>query len=105
MRTLKQVFSPANKDLRKKLYFTFFCLFIFKVGTAVVVPGVENENLNVGFLKLLDMMGGGAMQNFSIFALGVMPYITASIVMQYYKWILFHISLNYPNKAKQEEIK
>ena len=82
MKTLKQVFSPQNKDLRKKLYFTFFCLFIFKLGTAVVVPGVENENLNVGFLKLLDMMGGGAMQNFSIFALGVMPYITASIVMQ-----------------------
>lgn len=81
-KTLKQVFSPANKDLRKKIYFTFFCLFIFKLGTAVVVPGVENENLNVGFLKLLDMMGGGAMQNFSIFALGVMPYITASIVMQ-----------------------
>ncbi len=82
MKTLKQIFSPANKDLRKKLLFTFFCLFIFKVGTAIVVPGVENENLNVGFLKLLDMMGGGAMQNFSIFALGVMPYITASIVMQ-----------------------
>ena len=82
MKILKQIFSPANKDLRKKLYFTFFCLFIFKLGTAVVVPGVENENLNVGFLQLLDMMGGGAMQNFSIFALGVMPYITASIVMQ-----------------------
>ena len=82
MKTLKQIFSPANKDLRKKHLFTFFCLFIFKVGTAIVVPGVENENLNVGFLKLLDMMGGGAMQNFSIFALGVMPYITASIVMQ-----------------------
>ena len=82
MKSLTQIFSPANKDLRKKLYFTFFCLFIFKVGTAVVVPGVDNENLNVGFLQLLDMMGGGAMQNFSIFALGVMPYITASIVMQ-----------------------
>ena len=82
MKMLKQIFGPANKDLRKKLYFTFFCLFIFKLGTAVVVPGVENEKLNVGFLKLLDMMGGGAMQNFSIFALGVMPYITASIVMQ-----------------------
>ena len=81
-KTLKQIFSPNNKDLRKKLYFTFFCLFIFKLGTAVVVPGVENKNLNVGFLQLLDMMGGGAMQNFSIFALGVMPYITASIVMQ-----------------------
>ena len=81
-KTLKQIFSPANKDLRKKILFTLVCLFIFKIGTAVVVPGVENDNLNVGFLKLLDMMGGGAMQNFSIFALGVMPYITASIVMQ-----------------------
>lgn len=81
-KTLKQIFSPANKDLRKKIWFTLVCLFIFKIGTAVVVPGVENDNLNVGFLQLLDMMGGGAMQNFSIFALGVMPYITASIVMQ-----------------------
>ncbi len=79
---IKQIFSPANKDLRKKIYFTLFCLFLFKIGTAIVVPGVDNENLNVGFLELLDMMGGGAMANFSIFALGVMPYITASIVMQ-----------------------
>ncbi len=81
-KVIKQIFSPANKDLRKKIGFTLLCLFIFKLGTAIVVPGVDNENLNVGFLKLLDMMGGGAMQNFSIFALGVMPYITASIVMQ-----------------------
>ena len=81
-KTLKQFFDKNNKDLRKKIYFTLFCLFIFKIGTAVVVPGVDNSKLNVGFLQLLDMMGGGAMQNFSIFALGVMPYITASIVMQ-----------------------
>ena len=81
-KALKQFFDVNNKDLRKKVYFTLFCLFIFKVGTAVVVPGVDNSKLNVGFLQLLDMMGGGAMQNFSIFALGVMPYITASIVMQ-----------------------
>ena len=81
-KTLKLVFDKNNKDLRKKIYFTLFCLFIFKLGTAVVVPGVDNKNLNVGFLKPLDMMDGGAMQNFSIFALGVMPYITASIVMQ-----------------------
>ena len=78
----KQIFNPANKDLRKKIWYTLACLFLFKIGTAIVVPGVDNENLNVGFLQLLDMMGGGAMQNFSIFALGVMPYITASIVMQ-----------------------
>ena len=56
-------------------------LFVFKLGTAVVVPGVEAD-LNVGFLELLNVLGGGAMENFSIFALGVMPYITASIIMQ-----------------------
>ena len=78
---VKQFFSPENKDLRKKVWFTFALLFIFKLGTAVVVPGVE-ANLNVGFLELLNVLGGGAMENFSIFALGVTPYITASIIMQ-----------------------
>ena len=77
---VKQLFSPENKDLRKKIYFTFFALFVFKIGTAITVPGVD-QNLDMGFLELLNLMGGGAMQNFSIFALGVMPYITASIVM------------------------
>lgn len=77
----KQIFDPVNKDLRNKIYFTLFCLFVFKLGTAIVVPGV-NADLNVGFLELLNIMGGGAMQNFSIFALGVMPYITAQIIMQ-----------------------
>ena len=81
MKKIKQFFSASNKELRSKLLFTFFCLFVFKLGTAVVVPGV-NTNLNMGFLELLNIMGGGAMQNFSIFALGVMPYITASIIMQ-----------------------
>ena len=78
---IKQFFSKDNKDLRKKVWFTFAMLFIFKLGTAIVVPGVDDD-LNVGFLELLNILGGGAMQNFSIFALGVMPYITASIIMQ-----------------------
>lgn len=78
---IKQIFDPENKDLRKKIWFTLFALFIFKLGTAIVVPGV-GQNLNMGFLELLNIMGGGAMQNFSIFALGVMPYITAQIVVQ-----------------------
>ena len=81
MKKIKQFFSASNKELRSKLLFTFFCLFVFKLGTSIVVPGV-NSNLNMGFLQLLNIMGGGAMQNFSIFALGVMPYITASIIMQ-----------------------
>ena len=78
---VKQFFSSENKDLRKRVWFTLAMLFVFKLGTAVVVPGVNND-LNVGFLELLNVLGGGAMQNFSIFALGVTPYITASIIMQ-----------------------
>ena len=78
---IKDLFSYSNKDLRKRILFTLFCLFVFKLGTSVVVPGV-NSGLNMGFLELLNIMSGGAMQNFSIFALGVTPYITASIIMQ-----------------------
>lgn len=81
MKKIKGFFSPANKDLRKKVYFTFFCLFVFKLGTSITVPGTTS-GLNMGFLELLNVMSGGAMQNFSIFALGVTPYITASIIMQ-----------------------
>lgn len=81
----KQIFNPANKDLRKKIYFTFFSLFVFKLGTAIVVPGIDKSSLgtnNLGILELMNMMGGGALEQFSIFALGVTPYITASIIIQ-----------------------
>lgn len=81
----KQIFKPANKDLRKKIYFTFLCLFVFKLGTTIVVPGIDKTSLGtngLGFLELMNLMGGGALEQFSIFALGVTPYITASIVMQ-----------------------
>ena len=83
--TMKQIFSPKNKDLRKRIYFTFFCLFIFKLGTTIIVPGVNSSAFDagkLGFLELINAMGGGAMEKFSIFSLGVMPYITASIVIQ-----------------------
>lgn len=81
----KQLFNPKNKDLRKGILFTFVVLFIFKLGTTIVVPGIDKESLgtnNLGFLELINAMGGGALEQFSIFALGVMPYITASIVVQ-----------------------
>jgi preprotein translocase subunit SecY len=57
-------------------------LFIYKVGTAVRVPGTQNITEDLGFLELLNVMGGGSLKNFSIFALGVTPYISASIVVQ-----------------------
>ena len=81
----KQIFNPKNKDLRKRILFTFIVLFIFKLGTTIIVPGIDKESLgtnNLGFLELINAMGGGALEQFSIFALGVMPYITASIIIQ-----------------------
>lgn len=82
--TMKQIFKSENKDLRRRIYFTLFCLFIFKLGTTIIVPGVDSGLLdsNLGFLELMNAMGGGALERFSIFALGVMPYITASIIIQ-----------------------
>lgn len=81
----KQIFNPANKDLRKRIYFVFFALFVFKLGTTIVVPGIDKSSLgtsNLGILELMNIMGGGALEQFSIFALGVTPYITASIIIQ-----------------------
>lgn len=83
--TLKQLFNSKNKDIRMKVYFTLFALFIFKLGTAIVVPGVNKAQLGLSTLKyfqLLNVMGGGALEQFSIFALGVSPYITASFIIQ-----------------------
>ena len=57
-------------------------LAIFILGCSIRVPGTDNVTSNLGFLELLNSMGGGAFKKFSIFALGVMPYITASIIMQ-----------------------
>lgn len=80
--TIKQIFSPKNKDLRKRILFTLFVLFIFKVGTSIPVPGTEAITKDLGFLELWNAMSGGALESFSIFALGVGPYINASIITQ-----------------------
>lgn len=80
--TLKQLFAPTNKDLRKRILFTLGALMIFVIGTSIRVPGTDEITKNLGFLELMNAMGGGGLKNFSIFALGVMPYITASIIMQ-----------------------
>ena len=82
--TIKQIFSPKNKDLQKRIAFTFFVLFIFMLGTTVVVPVIDREMLlgNIKGFDLFNIIGGGALEKFSIFALGVSPYITASIVIQ-----------------------
>ncbi len=78
-KNLKLIFSPKNKDIRKRLGFTFFCLFIFIVGTTIPVPGITSLK-NVDFGDLANAITGGSLRRFSIFALGVMPYISATIV-------------------------
>ena len=81
-KNMKQLFTSTNKDLRHRIYFTLGALMIFILGISIRVPGTEDLTSNLGFLELINTMGGGALKNFSIFALGVMPYITASIIMQ-----------------------
>ncbi|NLD78857.1 MAG: preprotein translocase subunit SecY [Mollicutes bacterium] len=82
IKMLKQLFNPKNKDILKKVGFTLVALFIFKLGTMIQVPGTDPITSDLGFLELLNAMGGGAFKQFSIFAVGVMPYITASIITQ-----------------------
>ncbi len=79
---LKGLFSPTNKDLRKRILFTLAVLAIFSIGTTIVVPGAKAITSDLGFLELLNLMSGGSLKTFSIFALGVMPYISASIITQ-----------------------
>ncbi len=74
-------------DLRRKLLFTFLILVIYRLASQVPVPGIDREALRRVFeanqlLGFLDLLSGGAMSSFSVIALGVYPYITASIIMQ-----------------------
>lgn len=82
---IKEVFKM--KDLRKKIFFTLFMLFIFRMGAIIPVPGVDSSVISSmveenSLLSLYNMMVGGAFSSFTLFALGIGPYITAGIIMQ-----------------------
>ncbi|WP_195576699.1 preprotein translocase subunit SecY [Paenibacillus sp. 1001270B_150601_E10] len=75
------------EDLRRKILFTLMVLIVYRVGSFIPVPGVdktvfETANQGTDLFALLNTFSGGALFKFSIFALGIMPYITASIIMQ-----------------------
>ncbi len=82
MSIIKQIFSPKNRDILKKIIFTLVALFIFKLGAAVTVPGVKIPKESLSFFEILNAMSGGAFEKASIFALSVTPYITAQIIIQ-----------------------
>ncbi len=85
--TIKNIWKI--EDLRNRLGITLFFILIYRIGCYIVLPGINPADLeamrnftNSGLMQLLDMFSGGAFSQASIFALGIMPYITASIVIQ-----------------------
>ena len=100
--TLKNIYKI--EDLRSRLGITLFLLLIYRLGSYVSLPGVDPSQLeqlqnqtSEGLLGLLDMFSGGAFSKASIFALGIMPYISASIVIQ-----LMGIAVPYFQRMQKE---
>src|SRR5512133_2757793 len=100
--TLKNIYKI--EDLRSRLGVTLFLLLIYRLGSYVSLPGVDPAQLSQlknqtssGVLGLLDMFSGGAFSKASVFALGIMPYISASIVVQ-----LLGIAVPYFQKMQKE---
>ncbi len=100
--TIKNIYKI--EDLRTRILYTLGILLIYRLGSKVVLPGVDPSQLQVlqerasqGVLGLLNMFSGGAFANASIFALGIMPYISASIVIQ-----LLGIAVPYFQRLQKE---
>ena len=84
-RTFADMFK--NKDIRNRIFFTLAMLFVFRFGSAITVPGVDVTELikdmqDSSLFAMINMLGGGGLEQLSIFAMGVGPYITASIIIQ-----------------------
>lgn len=91
--TLKNIWSI--EDLRKRIIYTLGLVLIYRIGSYIVLPGVDPSQLTAlqkqgseGLMGLLNMFSGGAFSNASVFALGIMPYITASIVIQLFVMVI-----------------
>lgn len=100
--TLRNIFKI--EDLRQRIFYTLGILLIYRLGTFITLPGIDPSQLanlksqtSDGILGLLDMFSGGAFSQASIFALGIMPYISASIVVQ-----LLGIAIPYFQKLQRE---
>lgn len=85
LETIKNCFK--NKEIRKKIWITLLLLLIFRLGCYIPVPGIDVELFsqainNVSFLEIMSAISGGSLQNATLFALGISPYINASIIIQ-----------------------
>jgi preprotein translocase subunit SecY len=100
--TLKNIYKI--EDLRARIFYTLGILLIYRLGTEIVLPGIDPTALEglrnqtaSGVMGLLDMFSGGAFSNASVFALGIMPYISASIIIQ-----LLGIAVPYFQRLQKE---
>ncbi len=81
--------TPQSHDLRNRIFFTIFILAVYRFGTFVPIPGIDPEQLQImmqgnqkGLLGMFNVFAGGAVSRMAIFALGIMPYISSSIIVQ-----------------------
>ncbi|MCR8969711.1 preprotein translocase subunit SecY [Facklamia sp. 7083-14-GEN3] len=100
---IKNAFS--SRDVRRRILFTLFILAVFRLGSHIPMPGVNAKVLDTiasnGLLGLLNTFGGGALGRYSLFAMGVSPYITASIIVQL---LQMDIIPKFTEWAKQGEV-
>ncbi|MBR5434890.1 MAG: preprotein translocase subunit SecY, partial [Bacteroidales bacterium] len=100
--TIKNIYKI--QELRSRILFTLGLILIYRLGSFVVLPGIDPASLdnlakqsNEGLLGLINMFSGGAFANASVFALGIMPYISSSIVIQ-----LLGMAIPYFQKLQHE---
>ena len=99
--------STSSNDLKNRILFTIFILAIYRFGTFVPLPGIDPEQLQImmegnqkGLLGMFNVFAGGAVSRMAIFALGIMPYISSSIIVQ----LLTGVSEYFKNLKNQGEI-
>jgi len=100
-------FFSKNNDLRNRILFTILILSVYRLGTYIPLPGIDPESLkNImdtnqkGLLGMFNIFSGGAVKRMAIFALGIMPYISSSIIIQ----LLTGVSETFKNLKNQGEI-
>ena len=86
---LKSGFFSKDKDLKNRILFTIMMLCVYRLGTYIPLPGIDAQSLQIlmeskqtGILGMLNIFSGGAIKRMAIFALGIMPYISSSIIIQ-----------------------
>ena len=99
--------TPQSNDLKNRILFTVFVLAVYRLGTFVPLPGIDPEQLQIlmsgnqkGLLGMFNVFAGGAVSRMAIFALGIMPYISSSIIVQ----LLTGVSDYFKNLKSQGEI-